>query len=592
MSNCSSVYSLKFFYIYSRIIALEITRYLVSVYHTENMPRKKSATKRAKEEAEKAAQSVAPSEKEKQNSIVNEEENDDDSAYESSSSVEEDEYGDLITDEIEDGIQKVMNALKSDPKLLLKSDTNFFKSPEEIDEKSITSSKEKPMYLKDYHRMNILSGGYMDEENENGTVDGEKSFATTQREERNNLIDEINKQFDQEGEEQDDNDDDGLIKKKEPKTNAEDKGTVTLPDPEKNQDEFLKAFLDSKAWIPRKNDKEINLDQIDKQDEEAFDDAVEQFEHAYNFRFEDPTAAEIVSYARNQATLRRSATSSRKRQREKKLEKKAKEEQEKNELLKKKKNAKINTVVDRLAKIKEAVGDDIDDAKIKEVFGDALLDEDFDDADWDEKMSRIFDELYYDVDGEKPEWNDELINNTSDQKEEDRESVDQASEHEDEQDDAKDEISSDTQDTKPSKKDKLKEKKMAKKKKESLKEMAEAIVESNASKIVDEVEEERSRGRSETEDVKFKYREVSPESFGLTTRDILFADDKDLNRFIGIKKMAPYREKNLFLKDKRKYTKKKRLEQWRKEVFNDKNSSKNHFRSDANSKKHKKQKTA
>ncbi|CCE82565.1 Piso0_002295 [Millerozyma farinosa CBS 7064] len=556
------------------------------------MPRKKSAAKRAKEEVEKAGQAVVPSEKEKSNYIVNEEENDDDSAYESSSSVEEDEYGDLITDEIEDGIQKVMNALKSDPKSLLKSDTNFFKSPDEIDEKTINSSKEKPMYLKDYHRMNILSGGYLDEENENGTVDGEKSFVATQREERNNLIDEINKQFSQEEEEQDDDDDDGLIKKKEPNSNTEDNSAMTLPDPEKNQDEFLKAFLDNKAWIPRKNDKEINLDQIDKQDEEAFDDAVEKFEHAYNFRFEDPTAAEIVSYARNQATLRRSATSSRKRQREKKLENKAKEEQEKNELLKKKKTAKINTVVDRLGKIKEAVGDDIDDAKIKEVFGDALLDEDFDDADWDEKMSRIFDESYYDVDGEKPEWNDELINNTSNQKEGDQGAVDQTLENDDEQDDAKNETPSGTSDSKPSKKDKLKEKKMAKKKKESLKEMAESLVESNASKIIDEVEEERSRGRSENEDVKFKYREVSPESFGLTTRDILFADDKDLNRFIGIKKMAPYREKNLLLKDKRKYTKKKRLEQWRKEAFNDKNGSQNHSRSDTSSRRHKRQKNA
>lgn len=557
------------------------------------MPRKKSASKRAKEEAEKAAQAVALFGEEKQHSLVNEEENDEDSAYESSSSVEEDEYGDLITDEIEDGIQKVMNALKSDPKLLLKSNTSFFKSPEEIDEKSITSSKEKPMYLKDYHRMNILSGGYMDEDNENGTVDGEKSFATAQREERNNLIDEINKQFNQEGEEQDDDSDDGLIKKKEPNNNVVGDGddAVTLPDPEKNRDEFLKAFLDNKAWIPRKNDKEINLDQIDKNDEEAFDDAVEQFEHAYNFRFEDPTAAEIVSYARNQATLRRSATSSRKRQREKKLEKKAKEEQEKNDLLKKKKNAKINTVVDRLAKIKEAVGDDVDDAKIKEVFGDALLDEDFDDADWDEKMSRIFNELYYDIDDEKPEWNDDLINNTASQKE-GQGAADHTLEDDDEQDDAKDDIPSGTLDSKPSKKDKLKEKKMAKKKKESLKEMAEAIVESNASKIIDEVEEERSRGRSETDDVKFKYREVSPESFGLTTRDILFADDKDLNRFIGIKKMAPYREKSLLLKDKRKYTKKKRLEQWRKEVFNNKNSSQDHSRSGASSKKHKKQRTA
>ena len=127
--------------------------------------------------------------------------------------------------------------------------------------------------------------------------------------------------------------------------------------------------------------------------------------------------------------------------------------------------------------------------------------------------------------------------------------------------------------SKKSKKEKLKDKKAVKKEKESLKEKAQEIVEANKLRILDEVEEERGRSRGD-EEVKFKYREVSPETFGLTTRDILLADDKQLNNFIGIKKFAPYRPKELRLKDKRKYTKKKHLQDWRKEVFNDKSGPK------------------
>ena len=105
-------------------------------------------------------------------------------------------------------------------------------------------------------------------------------------------------------------------------------------------------------------------------------------------------------------------------------------------------------------------------------------------------------------------------------------------------------------------------------KKKALKEKAQAIVEANTLKIRDEVEEERGRQRAKEDgEVKFKYREVSPEAFGLTTRDILLADDKQLNNFIGIKKFAPYRAKELRMKDKRKYTKKKHLEEWKKETF-------------------------
>lgn len=530
------------------------------------MARKKSAAKRAKEAEKKALESGES--KDVQSSSKDEkpvQTMDDLESEDESTSEEEDEYGELITEDVEQGINKVLEAIRSDPKRLLDEKVKFF--DDNIEQNGTTEKKEKPMYLKDYHRMNLLSGGYKDadeDENEYGTVDGEKPFVVAEREERNQLLSDIKNAV---GDGSDDDDDDFLVKKGNKEGDEEDIHVTKLPDVS-NQEEFLKSFFDQQAWIPRKNDKVINLDKIDQKDEEEFDEAAEKVEHAYNFRYEEENSAEILSYARSQATLRRSKTNSRKRQREKKQEERAQEEAEKQEELKKRKVAKANKVMDRLAQIKEAVGDEVPDEVIEKVFGDSLLKDDFDDAEWDSRMAQIFDEQYYGSELKKPEWDedDEIM------AEYHKEEKEEEDEDDDEEDDENPEKVSEKDEPKKHKKDKKLDKKKAKKEKKSLKEKALGIVESNATQILDEIEEER--GRRKNDEVKFRYREVSPETFGLTTRDILVADDSQLNNYIGLKKFAPYRPKELRMKDKRKYTKKKQLQQWRKEVLRGKHDIK------------------
>lgn len=530
------------------------------------MARKKSAAKKAKEAAAKLQDIEAPKEapqpKITEENVLAE--------SESESSEEEDEFGELLTEDVELLIKNVLSTLKSDPKKLLNPDATFF--TEGGSSNGDKKSKDKPIYLKDYHRMNLLSGDYKnldDGSNEYETVDGEKPFVVTEREERNKLLDDIKNAFNDEEEDDDDNDDGFLQKKTKTRVPDEDK-PVALPDPSRNADEFLSAFLDNQAWIPKKNDKVIDLDQIDNEDEQDFDDAVEDFERAYNFRYEDPNSAEIVSYARTQATLRRGKTNSRKRARDKKNALKEQEKHDTEQALQKKKTAKLNKVMDRLAKIKEAVGDEASDETIQRVFGDSLLNDDFDDADWDGKMAEIFNEQYYDAELTKPEWDedDEIMAEYHNGREDAEDDEDDAEVEEDLED-------ADAPPKKKSKKDKLKEKKSAKKEKQSLKEKAEKIVEANKTRLLDEVEEERGRGK-ESDPNRFRYREVSPESFGLSTREIFLADDQDLNKFISIKKFAPYRPKELATKDKRKFTKKKHLQQWRREVFKDKEGPKRH----------------
>lgn len=540
------------------------------------MARKKSAAKKAREEALKT-QPVpeSPAETSVKSTAPIEITDLDTADASSSDSEDEDEYGELLTENVEESIQKVMNALKTDPKKLLDPKVQFF------NESDVTLSKksgEKPMYLKDYHRLNLLSGDYKNDENdenenenEYGTVDGEKPYVVTEREERNKLLEDIKSAFNVDDEDNEDENEDGFLKKKEKKKVASE-DAVRLPDPEKNSDEFLSTFINSQAWIPSKDDKVIDLDAIDQDDEQDFDDAVENFERAYNFRYEDPNSAEIVSYARTQATLRRGKTNLRKRAREKKHALKEQEKHEIEQALQKKKAAKVNKVIDRLSKIKEAVGNDIDDAVIERVFGDSLLNDDFDDADWDGKMSEIFNEQYYDSEMVKPEWDedDEIMadyhkkGEIEDDEQEDDDEAELGNNEEGE--DVVEEEDIEAAEVQPkTKKDKLKEKKAVKKEKESLKEKAKKIVEANTTKIQEEVEEER--GRLREDDVKFKYREVSPESYGLTTRDIFLADDQELNQYFSIKKFAPYRPKEQAMKDKRKHTKKKQVQHWRYNVF-------------------------
>lgn len=519
------------------------------------MARKKSAAKKAKEAEIKAETQVDVPEIEKDNEPTVDEFS---GSGEELSSEDEDEFGELLTENVEGNIQKVLQAIQLKSKDLFDPKIRFF---EESNETAVnhSSKKDKPLYLKDYHRQTLLSGQYKDDDGEDnayGTVDGEKPFVVVEREERNQLLDDIKNAF---GDQEEGLDDDMLQIKEHPLEVPT--KLAPLPDPEKDSGEFLKAFLDNQAWIPKKEDKVINLDDIDQGDDQEFDEAVEDFEKAYNFRYEDPNSAEIVSYARTQATLRRGKTNARKRAREKKQAAADQEREETEKALQQKKTQKVNKVMDRLAKIKEAVGDEIDDNMIEKVFGDSLLNDDFDDADWDEKMAQVFNEQYYGEEVTKPVWSD------------DGEEM-EAGNGEDAED-VEAEIDEDTEMSeeppkKKSKKEKLQEKKKSKKEKSSLKEKAAQIVEANTTKLLDEVEEERGRGKTQGFE-KFKYRDVSPESFGLSTREIFLADDSELNKYFSIKKFAPYKPKELALKEKRKYAKKKHLQQWRKEVFHDKN---------------------
>ncbi|CAM8876739.1 unnamed protein product [Rhodiola kirilowii] len=52
---------------------------------------------------------------------------------------------------------------------------------------------------------------------------------------------------------------------------------------------------------------------------------------------------------------------------------------------------------------------------------------------------------------------------------------------------------------------------------------------------------------------RFKYTKVKPQRFGLSEEDILEIDDKKLNQYVSLKKIAPYREKEWKVPKEKRY---------------------------------------
>ncbi|KAK5946523.1 Kinetochore protein Spc24 [Knufia obscura] len=501
---------------------------------------------------------------------------DDGSESDSSSSEDEDDEGELATAALDNEIFATLNAIRSkDPRVYDESAT-FYTEIDENDPTSVKEKKEKPVYLRDYHRENLLNGVKPDD-----AEDQPMSYNQQQDQLKKSIVSDFHAAA--EGSEESDSEEEGglLVRKnKSEAAKTRKPATLDIEQADKDPETFLSNFMAARAWVPT-DTAELHPFESDDEEEEK---RAEEFEEAWNMRFENPEKSneKLSSYARDTAarySVRREEKNSRKKKRD--AEKAAKEEA-KRELKEDKarlKKLRMEEIEEKVKRIKRAAGLKSGDLKPEDWA--RFIDDDWDDSKWEAEMQKRFDEQYYaekdeisadsdaDEDGEggtkvkkrklkKPKFDDDI------------DIKDIIPDFEDEEEAANFSLTEDDDEAGTTK---LKEKKKSKKQdridrqKDSKKErrIIEQLVDDQLQLELDHALPATSRNKS----AGFRYRETSPQSFGLTHRDILLADDSALNQFAGLKKLASWREEEKKKKDKKHLGKKARLRKWRQETFGD-----------------------
>lgn len=321
--------------------------------------------------------------------------------------------------------------------------------------------------------------------------------------------------------------------------------------------DYLKWFTATRAWEGDAADDD-DADSIDE-DAEALDKA-DAFEATYNFRFEDPEGAMIATHPRTTESSIRRKESKRKRQREAKAQRRAEDKAEREEEQKRLINLKREEEQQRMEKLLGEAGKGLDERRAAQVLA-ALEAGEWNEADYDKLMTSAFgDEYYMEDEGDDdeagavkptaPAW---MLAGDEDDEEGaaaagaggasgggqgGHSSDDEGSEHgadaalEDEDEEEGATAISTAQ--------------LAAQLSAASRRVVEAAVADAEADIG--YEDVIAGGTIKT---KFKYRSVPAADFGLETDTILRAPDKLLNTFVGLKKLAPYRDSEYSLTAKR-----------------------------------------
>jgi protein KRI1 len=491
-----------------------------------------------------------------------------DGSEESSSDEDEDDDAELATEALDAEIQATIQAIRSkDPRVYDKNVT-FYQSLEESAGPQKREEKEKPMTLRDYHRENLLNGADLADED----ADAPKTYAQEQEDLKNAIVKEMHAAADGEddtSDEEGDEDEGFLVRKSAPEPVSSRQSDVQLDveNADKDPETFLSNFMSSRAWT---QSGKAQLQPFESDDEEE-DQRAEAWEEAYNFRFEDPSKinATLITHSRdttNKQSVRREEVSGRKKIRDaarlKKEEEKKQRESEKNRLRK----LKMAELQEKVDKIKEVAG--LNASKLTDEDWARFLDAAWDDKDWEEEMQKRFGDNYYDEDDaagsgdevggkkkrpKKPTWDDDIdINDLVPDFEDDERPAVGLSDVEMEDNDEED----------SNKKSKAQERRDQKREARKDKLRIEEAVDRNI-----DLDLALLPGATKKNTTGFRYRETSPQSFGLSALDILMADDTHLNQFAGLKKLASFREDEKKRRDQKRLGKKARLRQWRKDTF-------------------------
>lgn len=501
-----------------------------------------------------------------------------------SDSEDEDDAGELATEALDSEILATLNAIRSkDPRVYDQQSTFYTEIGEGRSQQGGQSSakKEKPLFLRDYHRENLLNGVKGDLQD---TQETPMTYNQEQEALKRSIVGEIHAatagdaaSSSSDGENENGQEDDYFLVAKPRKREIVEQPQLDVDNAEKDPETFLSNFMAARAWVPSER---AQFQPFDSDDEEE-DRKAEEFEQAYNLRFEDPAKSneKLISHARDIAakySVRHEEKKPRKKQREIEREKKDELTRERAQDKARLRKLKIEEAEEKLRKIKRAAGLKSSDVVSQEDWA-RFLDDDWDDEKWEEEMQKRFGEAYYaqdDLNSEeragastkksrkpkKPEWDDDIqINDLIPDFEEgpppNFELSDEAGEEGTEQPDG---AHGHRKSLKDHQKDRNEKKKEARKERRIIEQL-----------VDDQLKLDTALASNQKNASGFRYRETSPLSFGLSAREILMADDSQLNEYVGLKKLASFRDPTKKRKDQKHLGKKARLRQWRRDTFGD-----------------------
>ena len=513
---------------------------------------------------------------------------DEDGAGDSQSSTdpeEEDHEGILASEALDAQIQNTLEAIRRKDPVVYDEKAKFYT---DLDEEAYNSpndsaKKQKPMYLSDYHRRNLLEGAALD-----NSADNEP---TSYAQQQDNLKSVLVKEMHAVTNDEDDSADGFLIRKPSavqndvhPERAVRKYKELDIEAAEKDPETYLSNFMSTRAWVPSDGSR-FQPFESDDEDEER---RAELFEEAYNFRFEDPNISneKLLSHARDAATkysVRKEANNPRRKAREAERAKKEMAKQIREEDRARLRKLKIAEVAGKIKKIREAAG--LRGKSLQQQDWSEFLEEDWDDARWEREMKERFGDNYYadkdlnadsDQEGKgkrkikKPKWEDDIdIGDLIPEFNTEENATRQFELTEDESAASLPNHwtgsprveGSNVELTLETKANRKREKEAQKKATRQERQKIERLVDTQM-----DVDETLSRF-SKKHAGQFRYRETSPVAYGLTANDILMASDSQLNQYAGLKKMAAFRDSEKKRKDRKHLGKKARLRQWRKDTF-------------------------